>query len=119
MQATIQTIKKELKDCYPPDEVRGFIRLIFEKVCGYSYTQLVLRKDDVLPATEKAQIKQIVEQLKKFEPIQYILGETVFYGLKLRVNPVGVNSAARNGRTGELDCGIGSETKNDSGCRNG
>ncbi len=34
---------------------------------------------------EKEKLEEIVNRLKNFEPIQYILGETEFYGLKLKV----------------------------------
>ena len=43
MQATIQYIKKELAELYPETEVQGFIRLIFESVCGLSFTEQILK----------------------------------------------------------------------------
>jgi methylase of polypeptide subunit release factors len=32
-------------------------------------------------------LARIVERLKAFEPLQYILGETEFYGLKIKLMP--------------------------------
>lgn len=87
MEPTIQYIEKELSGFYPATEVRGFIRLIFEHVCGMSYTDQVLRRNEnINPAFEK-RIKGIVGRLKNHEPVQYILGETEFFGLKLKVAP--------------------------------
>ncbi|GHT08548.1 release factor glutamine methyltransferase [Bacteroidia bacterium] len=43
-------------------------------------------KDTQLSANEVAEIEKIVGELKKNRPIQYILGETEFYGLKLAVD---------------------------------
>jgi len=43
-------------------------------------------KDNHLSSNEVRRIRKIVEELKKYRPIQYILGETEFYGLKFIVN---------------------------------
>lgn len=87
MEATIQYIEKELAGIYPPGEIRGFIRLIFEQVCGFSFTDQVLQKKEKLDAASKKQIDEIVKRLKNFEPIQYIFSETEFNGLTFKVNP--------------------------------
>jgi release factor glutamine methyltransferase len=87
MEPTIQYIEKELSGIYPPTEVRGLIRLIFEHVCGMSYTVQVLRRNEIIDSTSKSKIEGIVQRLKKYEPIQYILGETEFFGLTLKVAP--------------------------------
>lgn len=87
MQTTIQYIEKELGGLYPKTEILGFIRLIFENVCQLNYTDLVLRKNERINSLTKGKIERIIERLKKFEPIQYILGETEFMGLKINVNP--------------------------------
>ncbi|SHJ59322.1 release factor glutamine methyltransferase [Tangfeifania diversioriginum] len=87
MEATIQYIEKELTGLYPKTEVQGFVRLIFWHVLQLSYTDLVLGRNQKLEKSSQKRIEAIVERLKKFEPIQYILGETEFFGLKLTVNP--------------------------------
>ena len=87
MQAVIQHIEKELQGLYPKTEIQAFVRLIIEHIYGFDYTQLLLHKNGKSGDNEIAEIKLLVERLKKFEPIQYILGETEFYGLKLKVNP--------------------------------
>jgi release factor glutamine methyltransferase len=85
MQATIQYIKGELAEFYPETEVQGFIRIIFESVCGWSYTEQILKKNEKLGAPEIREIETIIGRLKTYEPIQYIFGETEFYGLNLKV----------------------------------
>lgn len=87
MQAVIQYIEKELSGLYPANEITGFTRLIFEHVCGWDYTRFLANRNTILSSSEKGAVKQIVERLKTFEPVQYILGETEFYGLRLKVNP--------------------------------
>jgi release factor glutamine methyltransferase len=87
MEATIQYIEKELRGSYPQTEVRGFTRLILEHVCGMNYTQQVLRRNEIIDSSSKGKIEKIVQRLKSYEPIQYILGETEFFGLRLKVAP--------------------------------
>jgi release factor glutamine methyltransferase len=45
------------------------------------------RKDIQLSENERQQIDRIIARLKKNEPLQYILGETEFYGLPIKVEP--------------------------------
>lgn len=87
MRAVIQYIQKELRGFYPETEIRGLVRLIIEYVYGFDYTQFVLRGAENSGAGEAAETGLIVERLKKAEPVQYILGQTVFYGLTIGVNP--------------------------------
>jgi len=85
MQASISSIRKELKSHFPKEEIEGLIRFIFWSIKDYTSTDLLLKKDELLTAEEKCRIRMIVSRLKKKEPIQYILGETEFYGLRLKV----------------------------------
>jgi len=80
-------MNEQLQLLYPPEEIRSFARIIFDKVCGLSYNQQILCKDNEIPDNEKNRIYKIVNRLKKMEPLQYILGETEFYGIPLKVNP--------------------------------
>jgi release factor glutamine methyltransferase len=87
MKATIQYINSELAGFYPVSEIEGFTRIIFEVVCSLNFTEQVLKKHEKISKPDFEKIKTIISRLKNFEPIQYILGETEFYGLKLEVNP--------------------------------
>lgn len=87
MRATIQHIKKELSGFYPETEIKAFVRIILENVCGLNYTEQILKIDEVIDSESSKKIAEVVERLKKFEPVQYIFGETEFYGLKLKVTP--------------------------------
>jgi len=87
MKATIQYINSELADLYPVSEIEGYTRIIFEAVCGMSFTEQVVKRLEKISATDFERIEAIILRLKNYEPIQYILGETEFYGLKLKVNP--------------------------------
>lgn len=87
MKATIQYIREELSGLYPVTEIRAFIRLIFEHVCMMDYRDIILKYDTEADNDSKKRIYKIVRRLKNFEPIQYILGETQFIDLKLKIEP--------------------------------
>jgi release factor glutamine methyltransferase len=87
MKAGIASIRKELAGIYSKEEIESLIFLIFEKLKGYSRTQFLLAKDEVLKAEELEEVSQMVTRLKNHEPIQYILGETEFYGLPFYTVP--------------------------------
>jgi release factor glutamine methyltransferase len=87
MKAGIASIRKELAGIYSSEETESLIFLIFGKVKRYSRTQFLLAQDENLTAAELDQINQIVSRLKCQEPIQYILGETEFFGLPFLTVP--------------------------------
>jgi len=81
MKAGIAYIQKELAGIFPKEEIESLIYLIFEKLKGYSRTQFLLFRDENLISDDLCEIEKIVTRLKTHEPIQYILGQTEFYGL--------------------------------------
>ncbi len=48
---------------------------------------LYLKFDKPLSESEKNQYREFIARRGKFEPLQYIIGETEFYGLPFKVNP--------------------------------
>ena len=90
MTETIAYIRNSLKDIYPPGEAQALVRLIMERVCGLSTHQLLLGKGKELSDTEKFKIKEIVEGLRLYKPIQYLLGIADFYGMEFKVTPDGL-----------------------------
>ena len=87
MIKTKKYIREQLAPFYPPTEVDGLTRIILEQVTGFSPLQMHLNQTETLPESKIMQITEIVNRLCKSEPIQYILGETEFYGLKFNVSP--------------------------------
>jgi release factor glutamine methyltransferase len=83
----IALIKNKLQDKYPPGEIRRFTELIFEHFLDYSKTDILINSDTKIFNSLCLQIENIIDQLLKHKPIQYILGEAWFYGLKLKVTP--------------------------------
>ena len=86
MQDILQNIRKSLSEFYPDNEVPGLVRLLIEHVTKSSMPALLSDKNTKITSEEVLKIDKIVERLQRFEPIQYILGETEFYGLPIMVN---------------------------------
>lgn len=86
MKPTIEYIKSSLEPFYPKSEIESFIAIIFQYFMGYNTTQMLLNKDAILSGGIVQQINNVVDRLKKCEPIQYILGETTFYDLRFEVD---------------------------------
>lgn len=86
MQVAKKLIFDRLSSLYSRQEIESLSRLIFEKIPGFSRLQVHLNQHETISAANLAQIKEIIDRLTRFEPIQYILGDTEFYGLTLKVN---------------------------------
>lgn len=85
MQQALDFIRRSLVDCYPKGEIEGFIRLIFDDLCGFSTTDLLLKRDMELPTDIREKVVLIVERLRLNEPIQYILGYAYWRDMRLAV----------------------------------
>jgi release factor glutamine methyltransferase len=86
MQETFAFIRSQLQGLYPESEIQSFSRWILEFVCQRDRQSLWLDKDTQLSSNDRQRVREIVEELKNFRPLQYIIGETEFYGLKFSVN---------------------------------
>ena len=87
---TIQDIKAwftgELKGFYPETEINAFINIILKKVGGSSKLNTLAFPETRLTTKQSRDIMSICRQLRTGKPIQYILGETSFYNLIIKVN---------------------------------
>ncbi len=90
MQQSLDQIKKyfiqELESHYTQREAGQFFALIADKILQKSKLQLLLDKDEIVEIAQAEKIHGFIKQLKLQNPIQYLLGEADFYGLKLKVN---------------------------------
>ena len=81
MQQSIDLLRRKLGEIYPPGEIIGFTRMIFESLCGYTPTDILLHKDTILSEDIHRKIERITDRLSQQEPIQYILGFTLALSL--------------------------------------
>ncbi len=86
MQLFYQHIKSALAQIYSESEIHLLYAQILEKTCGLSRARLLADSSTQLSDIQKKEVYSIIERLKNHEPIQYILGETEFYGLNFKVN---------------------------------
>ncbi|MFD2823898.1 peptide chain release factor N(5)-glutamine methyltransferase [Lacinutrix iliipiscaria] len=77
---------KELDPIYGANEVNSMFYLLIDAFYGFSRLQLVLDSDYAIIKEEQERIIDALDRLKREEPIQYILKETEFYGLIIKVN---------------------------------
>lgn len=87
MLQTKKIIREKLSPLYPTEEVESLTRLILEHVTGLSRLQMHLNQSEPLPEPKIMQITEILNRLLAHEPIQYILGEAEFFGLRFNVSP--------------------------------
>ncbi len=80
-------IQKELSDFYPKNEIESFIKIIFSDVYNLSSVDVFMKETESLPENKVPSVTEIVGRLKTHEPLQYIIGFTEFFGLKIEVNP--------------------------------
>jgi len=80
------TFHQELSSLYDEHEIDSFFYIIVEKLNGLKRIDLALNPEKVLDGIHLKKWKSIVLDLKAQKPIQYILGETEFYGLPFLVN---------------------------------
>ena len=68
-------------------EAQAMARVILEDVAGVSRTDAVINPGYVLEDATAARIDAVIRRVAAGEPLQYVLGEAVFMGMRLRVTP--------------------------------
>lgn len=82
----LSCIKSELNNQYPDTEIESFIALIFENIFQYSRAQIHLNLETLISSEKYQKITHIINRLKNYEPIQYIIGFADFFNLKFNVD---------------------------------
>lgn len=76
---------EQLTPVYPQTEIDTFFFLLLEAYLGVKRLDLVLQPDLEISSDKKMLLNKALTRLLKEEPIQYIIGETEFYGLPFKV----------------------------------
>ncbi len=79
--------RKELERDYPQTEIRAFFLLVFEECLGWNRWDVVIAPCRELKPSSVKKLEQILNRLKRGEPIQYVMGYTEFCGLRFKVSP--------------------------------
>lgn len=80
------TFHQELSSLYDEQEIDSFFYIILEKMHGLKRLDLALNPETVIDGIHFKKWKSIVLELQTQKPIQYILGETEFFGMRFEVN---------------------------------
>ncbi|MCD4664113.1 MAG: peptide chain release factor N(5)-glutamine methyltransferase, partial [Bacteroidales bacterium] len=78
--------KRELQEQYSLPELQNFLYLIFQNLMDLSKTDIHIHHEKKIPDHIIVKINEITSELKENKPIQYILGETEFYGCNIKIN---------------------------------
>ena len=87
MNTIVRYITDRLRDVYEPDEAQALAWWVAEEVTGQTRSQLLsdCKSTTNIPNTQI--FDAIIDRLRRFEPIQYIFGHTLWCGLDLKVTP--------------------------------
>ncbi|MBD5252146.1 MAG: peptide chain release factor N(5)-glutamine methyltransferase [Bacteroides sp.] len=85
-QLTDKSIDR-LSPLYETSEARWLVRTALEHFTGMSRTDMMLRSDQEASEMLIHNVSGVIDRLLDNEPIQYILGETYWHGLTLKVTP--------------------------------
>jgi release factor glutamine methyltransferase len=76
----------ELFSVYTPEELEVLIKIVCKHYLGFSPTDIIAKKNENLNQSDVLKLYDCCKDLKKNIPLQYILGETYFYGSVFKVN---------------------------------
>ena len=79
----IKEITLQLVPQYSDSEARSIAILLMCNITGLSYTELLIHTPS-LNEEQKEELRKKIERVKKNEPLQYVLGETTFYGRRFK-----------------------------------
>jgi release factor glutamine methyltransferase len=93
MSVNIKTIKDiriflsgELDEIYQEPEKNSVINLIIMTLFGISKLHQLYISDQPVSEVQAGKITEICRELRTGSPVQYVLGETIFYDCKIKVN---------------------------------
>lgn len=78
---------KKLTPIYGDSEARWLFRTIMEHLKGWNQVELALRADKEVSDFIVGRVDEAVCRLLEGEPVQYIYGDTYWYGMTLKVSP--------------------------------
>ncbi len=77
----------ELDTLYGKEEVDAFVYLLFEAFLGWDRTHLLLHRGETINQSDLLRFHWAVEDLRKYRPIQHIIGYTDFCDCRIKVSP--------------------------------
>lgn len=94
MSANLLTIKeirsyleRELEELYGVQEARSLARIIVKTLPSVTGLHGLMNPDQIISQEEQTELRRALSELKTGKPLQYILGETIFYNCTIKVTP--------------------------------
>ena len=81
-----RNFENSLAEIYPKQEIESLFCLVVEHMLGWSKLKLITEYNTLIKQDKSSDIEYIADKLQKNIPIQYVLGETEFYGLRFKLN---------------------------------
>ncbi len=79
--------QSDLTPRYGEGEAKWMVRTIIEHIKGWNQVEVLLRRDEEVSDFIVGKVEGVVGKLLDNEPLQYILGDTYWYGMTLKVSP--------------------------------
>lgn len=83
----LQDFTIQLRGIYEAEEIEAVFYLVAEHISGLKRATISLKGEKEVRRPEEQAYQSVLKELKTGRPVQYILGQTVFYGLPFKVNP--------------------------------
>lgn len=81
-----EKFRNRLNKEFASEEVNSFFNMLSEKYLNMSRLQIAMHPEKELSADELQNFEGALQRLEHHEPVQYIMGETEFFGLNFEVN---------------------------------
>ena len=87
---SIKALKKyflsSLTDCFSEREIKTITKHVIVQRFNFDETQYLLSNELRLSESDLLYFRSIVKRLQKNEPLQYVLGNALFYGINLNID---------------------------------
>jgi protein-(glutamine-N5) methyltransferase, release factor-specific len=79
-------LAKQLSAIYDEREAANIADMVIEKITGKTKSQRIIDKEEMLPAGHLLRLQGYTKRLLQHEPVQYVVGEAWFAGMKFFVD---------------------------------
>jgi len=86
IQEATYFLLKKLRSIYPEEDASQITDWVMESLTGSKKTERMLYKNAAITDKEELELQEFTERLMQHEPVQYVLNETWFCGLKFYVD---------------------------------
>ena len=114
MHPVVNEIRDALRGIYPDSEALALAKMLLVEVFGFTTLELYGGKDKEISGKCRSVLDEMIQRLKKNEPIQYIIGTETFCGFPFEVNS---HVLIPRPETQELVCWIADDCKGKSSLR--